>query len=268
MEYKKIQPDKALAGWLECYYEWTGMADSETVVQSPPTARTAIVFNLGAPTSASHGEGEKIAVPMAFVCGQFTSNYRLTLNGRIHMIGIVFRAWSIHDFFGVRMSMLVNNRMDLSLLLGDLAAAMHEQLTKSKTTEERVSILEKFLLERLPAAQKKLNVIDDAVAFIDDKRGVITVQEVAEKFNISKRYLEKRFLEKVGTSPKMYARTIRFSYISTIIANQDKVDWQEIVEQHGLHDQSHLVKEFMEFNKRNPSEYHQTHVEMVRFVKK
>ena len=39
------------------------------------------------------------------------------------------------------------------------------------------------------------------------------------------------------------------------------------VEEYGFHDQSHLVKEFMEFNQMNPSRYHMLHRELTRFVK-
>src|SRR3990170_1579171 len=63
------------------------------------------------------------------------------------------------------------------------------------------------------------------------------------------------------------ARIKRFGTLSNRVAHATTIDWQDVVFENGLHDQSHLVKEFKEFNKMNPSEYHQNHNEMTRFVK-
>lgn len=266
MRYQKFDPSPELGAWVECYYEWTGHAKNEIDVQSPPNARAAMVFNLAAPCSSYQYASPRQQVPMAFVCGQFTSNYHIVLQGPVHMRGIVFRPCGVHDFLGLRMSMLVNTRMDLKLVLNDQVEILRQNLLSEPGTTN--AAFEKFLHDRRPSAQERLNVINDVVAFVDQNRGDVTVHQMADRFGTSKRYLEKRFLEKVGISPKLYARMIRFSYISTLIAHKEKVDWQEVIEQHGLHDQSHLVKEFIEFNKLNPSEYHQNHNELIRLLSK
>ena len=102
---------------------------------------------------------------------------------------------------------------------------------------------------------------------LEQLKGCISVEEVATHLKISRRYLEKKFLEKVGVSPKFYARIKRFGNLSNKIAHNEKIDWQEIVMEYGFHDQSHLVKEFIEFNQMNPSAYHLAHKELTRFVK-
>lgn len=79
--------------------------------------------------------------------------------------------------------------------------------------------------------------------------------------------MEKKFLEKVGVSPKFYARIKRFVSLSKEVAYNENFNWQDIVFEYGFHDQSHLVKEFMEFNQMNPSDYHLKHKELIRFVK-
>jgi AraC-like DNA-binding protein len=123
------------------------------------------------------------------------------------------------------------------------------------------------MLSRVSEARKKITIIDEVLEFIDHKNGSITVDEVATKFRISRRYLEKHFLIKVGVSPKFYSRIKRFGALSNKVAHSEKIDWQDVVNENGFHDQSHLIKEFKEFNKMNPSDYHQNHTEMTRFVK-
>lgn len=139
---------------------------------------------------------------------------------------------------------------------------------KAATDEDKVKILEEILLTHLADAKSRLSVIDEAVELIDQKHGCITVQTVAEQLNISKRYLEKKFLEKVGVSPKFYTRIKRFTNLSKEVAYNKYLNWQDLVFKYGLHDQSHLVKEFMEFNQMNPTDYLTKHQELVRFVKR
>jgi hypothetical protein len=113
MRYQKFPPPAGLSPFVECYFIWEGEARESLDVQSPPNSFNAIVFNYGDPYKAYQNSSERMAVPKAFVCGSFTSNYHLVLKGTIGMTGIVFKPSALHNFFGLRMSQLVNNRMAL-----------------------------------------------------------------------------------------------------------------------------------------------------------
>ena len=268
MEYRKFTPCEPLMPFVECYFSWKGLAEEELDIQSPPNSFTAIVFNYATPYQSYQNNSMKMRAPKAFACGPFTSNYHLVLKGKIGMVGIVFKATALHNFFGLRMTELVNNRMALEHILPDETEPLLQAIETAVTDEDKIKILEAFVLTRLPEARARLSVIDDAVEWIDQHKGCISVVGVAEHLNISKRYLEKKFLEKVGVSPKFYARIKRFVSLSKIVAYSEKFDWQDIVFKYGFHDQSHLVKEFMEFNQMNPRDYHLKHNELFRFVKR
>lgn len=268
MRYQKFPPSAELNPFVECYFVWEGEAGESLDVQSPPNSFNAIVVNYSTVYDAYQNSPTRTPVPKAFACGLFTSNYHLVLNGKIGMTGIVLRATALHDFFGVRMSTLVNNRMPLQLLLPDKAETLWNNIKAASTDDERIKILEKFILTFLPAAKARRSIIDEAVQLMDQHHGCISVEMVATQLKVSKRYLEKKFLEKVGVSPKFYARIKRFVTLSKEVAYNKKFDWQDIVFQYGFHDQSHLVKEFMEFNQMNPSDYHQKHNELIRFLKR
>lgn len=267
MRYQKFTPVVALSPFIECYFVWEGEVVERTQVQSPPNCFGAIVLNYAEPTWAYQHSTAVSLVPDAFTCGLFTSNYHRVLLGKIGMVGIVFKATAIHNFFGLRMSNLVNSRMPLNLLIGEEADKLLESVKKAESDLGRIKYLEEFILGRLPDAKKRLSIIDEASEYIDQKEGLVSVDEVADHFRVSRRYLEKQFLEKVGVSPKFYSRLKRFSVISNKVAHSEKVDWQDVVLESGLHDQSHLVKEYKEFNHMNPSEYHQNHIELTRFIK-
>ncbi|MEJ0055555.1 MAG: helix-turn-helix domain-containing protein [Bacteroidota bacterium] len=268
MRYQKFPPHKDLGPFVECYYVWQGEARTLLDVQSPAFGYCAMVFNYGDTYKAYQNKEEVKVVPRAFISGQFTSNFHLLMKGVISTVGIVFKPTAPNYFFGIRMSHLVNNRMALSLLLDKEIDKLLPAIKHQATDTKRVEILENFLLSRLSEAKSHLSIVDEAVEFIDINQGCSTVDEVATYLKVSRRYLEKKFLETVGVSPKFYARIKRFGILSNRISHSEKIDWQQIVFEHGFHDQSHLAKEFTEFNKMNPSTYVMLHNEMTRFLKK
>jgi AraC-like DNA-binding protein len=268
MRYQKFPPADELQSFVECYFIWEGEARECLDVQSPPSSFTAMVFNYGDQYEAYQNSAARSAVPKAFVCGLFTSNYHLVLKGKIGMAGIVFRPSALHNFFGIRMSQLVNSRMPLEFLLQDKAQWLSTHIKAALNDEGRIKVLEGYVLSHLPDARARLSIIDESLELIDHHKGSISVEAIANQLKISRRYLEKKFLEKVGVSPKFYARIKRFGLLSNKVAHSEKVDWQDVVFENGYHDQSHLVKEFLEFNKMNPSDYHLKHNELIRFVKR
>ncbi|HSI76969.1 MAG TPA: AraC family transcriptional regulator, partial [Lunatimonas sp.] len=152
--------------------------------------------------------------------------------------------------------------------LGIVADEVHQKLKTSTEAAEKIKILDDFFTAYLANAQSKLNIIDDTIDYINHKNGMVSIEDVLSKFNYSRRYLEKKFHEKVGISPKLYARIKRFSYLSNIVANTKEIDWQDIVFENGFHDQSHLAKDYKAFNQMNPSDYHQKHRELIRYIDK
>jgi AraC-like DNA-binding protein len=267
MRYQKFQAASDLRPFVECYFIWEGEASDGLTVQSPPNGFSSMVFNYADPYIASQNNNPPMHVPKAFVSGQFTSNYTLDLKGQIGIAGIVLKPCCVHNIFGTRMSELVNSRVPLSYFPGLPEEILWTAVKDQGSDEGRTKILEELMISYLPAAKRGVSIIDEAVEYIDACKGCVSVEAVAQKLNISRRYLEKKFLEKVGISPKFYARIKRFGTLSNKIARQEKIDWQEIVVEYDFHDQSHLVKEFMEFNQMNPSQYHLVHRELSRFVK-
>jgi AraC-like DNA-binding protein len=267
MDYQKFKPAPELQPFVECYFIWSGETSSQLDLQSPPSGYAAIVFNNGDPYKAYQLNTDIHLVPNAFVSGQFTYNYHLVMEGKIRIAGLVFKPSGIYNYFKCRMSELVNTRKPLDLLLGRKADELLTALEASRDNQEKILILENFLKSHLLQAKQNLSIIEEAVNYIDACNGCISIEAVANHFKMSRRYLEKKFLEKIGISPKLYTRIKRFSVLSNKVAHLKNPDWQEIVLESGLHDQSHLYKEYNEFNRMSPNEYYNHNKELLRLVR-
>lgn len=267
MEYEKFFPEsdeeKAL---VVCYYRWRGDASPAIELQSPPTGFGAIIIIASQPYVAWQAEEDKQIVPSAFACGLFTSNYHLHLSGPVDVTGVVLKPSALYAMFGMRMSALVNSRVPLTIFNEERVASLQNHINGQSESRDRVSVLRAFIMERLVIARSRFSIVEDIIQWIDTNKGCVTIDEVAAKFHVSRRYVETQFLEKVGVSPKFYARIRRFSYLSNIIVRKPDLNWQDVVELGGFHDQSHLVKEFLKFNRMSPAEYIGNHKELIRII--
>ena len=130
------------------------------------------------------------------------------------MAGVVLKPTALHNFFGLRMSQFVNARVPIFLLPGLPEEILWTAVNSQSTDAGRIKILEELMHSYLAVAKTNLSIIDEAVDYIDSRKGCVSVEAVSEHLKISRRYLEKKFLEKVGVSPKILCayKTIRGSF--------------------------------------------------------
>jgi transcriptional regulator GlxA family with amidase domain len=81
------------------------------------------------------------------------------------------------------------------------------------------------------------------------------VGELAERYGRSMRQVERIFAERVGVSPKVYARLMRLKFGMRLGLAVDRPDWAGIAMEAGYFDQSHMVREFQAMNGATPVEF-------------
>ncbi len=236
MLYRKIRPSTYLHPFVECYYVWESAhtLPEPLEVSSPPNGFAAMVFNYGGLYWARRPDLSWGSVPNCFISGQFTSQYHVRLAGRIGMVGIVFKPAAMATIFGFNMIDFTDQRICLIEALGTQGIDLAHCIAVASSLNQRVQILETFLLEKLKTSRFVLNAADYAVDIILERRGMVTVKAVAEELRVSRRLLEKQFIRKVGLSPKYYARLRRLGVICARLIRQKQIDWQDIVFLGGL----------------------------------
>ncbi len=97
---------------------------------------------------------------------------------------------------------------------------------------------------------------------------MVHVADIMKEVFMSRRNFERRFFKKVGLSPKYYARISRMAHLMNLIAGKKKVDWQAIFNEYEFYDQSHFIKDFIEFTGRTPEQYIRENAELANIVEK
>lgn len=271
MQYLKFSPCKQLEPFIECYFIWQSVSApvQNMVVESPPTGFCSIVFNNGDPYFLHNKKYEKLEVPVVFVAGQAIYSYKLFLNGNISMAGIVFKPAGLASLFNLPVYEFTEERIALDKIFKEaVVTELSSSIQEQTEPAEKAKLLEAFVLKQAGKKLPEPDAIDEAANKIVQSNGLLHVNELIEQAYMSRRNFERKFFKKVGLSPKYYARIRRMSYIGNLIAGKAKVDWPTVFHNCEYYDQSHFIKDFIEFTGRTPQQYFEENRELSKYVDK
>lgn len=270
MYYRKFAPAAYLLPFVECYFAWEKqeMLKQPMPIESPPTSFTSMLFNYGDTYRVGNSKHASLLAPPAFLTGQATQSYKLELSGRIGMVGIVFKPAGIASLFGLPMYEFTDQRINLADVLGKPLQTLHEQIVEANGPVERVQLLEQFLNRQLLKKGDTFDRTDYAANLIVDRNGVMNVGELMDELYVCRRQFERQFLQKVGVSPKYYARIRRVGYLCAQLARQrwQVADWHDLIHHCGYYDQSHFIREFTQFTGKRPTLYVKDNLELSNYL--
>lgn len=223
MYYRKYKPPSVLIPYVECYFIWDseGPMEEDLVVELPPSGFCSIVFNYGDLYLLQNKKYERLIVPRQFISGQSIYSYKLFLRGNIGIAGIVFKPAALATIFKLPVYEFTEERIDLySVFKKDVIDKKVSRLAESLTEVQRVELLESFIMKQYQIRKPEPDYIDQAANFIVEQNGMLQVADLLKDSCMSRRSFERRFFQKVGLSPKYYARMRRIGYICNLISGK------------------------------------------------
>ena len=270
MRYKKFFPCSILSPFVECYFIWDSEGSLETtmVIESPPNGFCSIVFNYADPYYLQNKKYERLAVPMQFISGQSIYSYKLFLEGEIGVAGIVFKPAALATIFHLPIYEYTEERIDLYKVFKKSIVDKYANEIKISSEEQKVHLLEEFLMQQYRIQKPEPDYIDQAANFIVEHNGLLQVSDLLKDSCMSRRSFERKFFQKVGLSPKYYARVRRIGHLLSFVAGKRKADWPKILAECEFYDQAHFIKDFKEFTGRSPQQYLKENTELANYVEK
>jgi AraC-like DNA-binding protein len=199
--------------------------------------------------------GIRELAPRTVVVGPFT--YRraeLVLQGRFDVFTVHFQPAGFHQLFGVPMMELADRADDARSVIGLAILDFEHKLADARSFVERIRVATDFLLTRTDC-RKKPDAIAAMAMQLLQQRGALRIEQAAAGAGLSARQFDRKFREEVGTSPKLYARIVRFHAALTAKLTSDKNTWTAIAHDLGYYDQMHMVRDFHEFSAEAPARY-------------
>jgi AraC-like DNA-binding protein len=154
----------------------------------------------------------------------------------------------LHELFGLSLS------LD-HFIPKQKIADVEEQLASAVHNEERIAIVEQFLLSKLYNS-KPDRLISLAIQKIHAAKGIIKIKELTDALYISRDAFEKRFRKIAGTSPKQFSAIVRMKSITS--QRPKNLLLSDIAYDAGYFDQPHFNKDFKLFTGQTPTDFFTT----------
>lgn len=254
MVYKKVAPRKENRNIIQHYWFVDSLDNQQIQTQKIiPDGYPEMIFHLGDPYEINiSGQWERQGKNL--IAGQIRNSFHLRNTGHSKMFAIKFQPWFLFDWLNLDMSALKNQVIDMTPDILKMVAEIRTIALSNQTFDEKVNLIESWLISNFEAYNGSVPNGQKAVADILKKNGVINLKEIQASSGISERSLERYFKTRIGLSPKFYTRIIRFAYIFKLVQEKNK-KWADVVYQSGFYDQSHFIKNFKEFTGEDPGNY-------------
>ena len=219
---------------------------TEAVTPYPPAPHQSIIFYGENRIQMQKGEREFELQPASVIIGPQYTRVNVKVTGQLKAVRVDFHPGGLYRLLGIPMKALYDNGFDAREIMGSKLDAVEQQILDAPDGDTRKTIVEQFLLAQCGRLKEALP-IDAALQILLRFDGNLSIEKVASLSCLSPRQLERQCAERIGLTPKAFARIARFSKAYRLREAQPGLTWTTIAHEAGYFDQMHLIRDFKEF---------------------
>jgi AraC-like DNA-binding protein len=254
-----IQPHPALHPYVKHYLllhvNLQGVPDWQRIKPVPPDADQSLFFYPRSEVKAitNRTDESRTSASSIFVARQ-TSRINIQFGDDHLIIQVCFHPGFLYQFLG---KMPFNQFQDQELNAEDLTDTgmkdLNRQLREEIDYRQMISLIDSYLLTRITRIATNRHPIDQAIVALRTAEKPLSLNWLADQACLSTRQFERQFQERMGMSPKFYARVARFDRAFKQKAQHPNLDWLDVAYACGYYDFSHLMRDFRQFADVTPS---------------
>jgi AraC-like DNA-binding protein len=186
--------------------------------------------------------------------GLKTSWQDIVLDGS-PIISVRFKPEKIYQLTKIPASEFVDQTFQPVEIFGKTFDAFQDKLFNVKDTSDRLDLIENYFLHELKDANLKDDLLfKHAKGLIESSKGTIRIKQLCAELGVSQKTMENKFKGFLGVNPKEYCRLTRF--ICTVQQyNFSKTNLTQLAYEQSYSDQSHLIKDFINFTGLSPKDF-------------
>jgi AraC-like DNA-binding protein len=192
-------------------------------------------------------------IPTISVIGQPTARQDLQITHEYLMLYVRFQPGSLFKLLRIPMTMLTDQHVDATAILGREITGLYEQLGSCKVYDAMVNVLDNYFQKKLSGLKNESQPVDGIGRMILQNPQGFNLERTAKEACLSYRQFEKRFEQLIGITPKYYARICRFYQAFELKEYNPNLDWLSVAVSTGYSDYQHMVKDFKEFAGTTPN---------------
>jgi AraC-like DNA-binding protein len=257
MNYQTYKPHEDLNSIVKFYWTLEVPFDLKNQKQKiVPDGCVEMTFNFGDKIKRYTSENDFILHPNAMVMGQRTKSFDILPVGNVDTFAICFYPIGFVNYVKTPLENLVDKEIPISELFGqEEACELEQQMINAIHSQQRINIIETFLLKKLNEKNTISNIVNSTVEALLKTNGTTPINVIL-KDNISKRrQLERHFKKQIGISPKQLGKAIRLQATLNLLLNKKSETLTDIAYESEYFDQNHFIKDFKDLVGVRPKEF-------------
>lgn len=254
--FKKVIPSDSLVPHIDCFY----------IVRSENYNFNQLLFNDGVPTIVFMSSlkstvrisinGKITEIKSGWVSGGITRNtYIQNISNTDYLLIVRFSPLSFYDFFEVDSRIFKQKCIGIiEEILGTKGYLLATSIFTAENVDDKIHEIESFI-KNFKSKDSSLALLNEAIGLIKAQKGNISIVDVSNIVGANYKWLERKFSNHIGLTPKEFASIQRFIYTYIDLKESTDKDYLSIAVQNGFYDQSHLFRSFKSFVGVSPLQY-------------
>ena len=249
-QFLKASPHPALKQFIKEYWYLYSPKGNPNPLSNTPTPEEAIYFYPKSKPAILLDE-TFTKTPDTVIIRQLTERVDMKIPDDYLMFKIIFKTGGVHRLFGIPLSLFSNGYIETISVLGNDIKDLKEHIDNAKNFDEIVFYTEKYLLSQASKIKSKQLPID--LVINQTQLYQYSLDKLASDACLSNRQFERNFLNRIGVTPKMYQRVLKFNQAMKLKKEKPNQTWTNITHSVGYFDQMHLLRDFKQFTNTNPT---------------
>lgn len=253
MIYEEYGASPALAPFVDRLWALEGAVETAGVDPILPDGHAEIIVHAGDPFVHITADGRAERQEPTLISGQLTRAIQVAASGDTRVVGARFRPGGLHALLGLPQHELTDRVTPLTGVHARLARIIAHDVCSRQERHDLVAALDRALCAIAPGRPER-SPADAAAALALGRHGLVRVGDLAVRAGIGPRQLERLFRDRVGVSPKLFLRIVRFQEVlGALRSGAAPSGWAEVAATHGYYDQAHFVHDFKAFTGTTPA---------------
>jgi AraC-like DNA-binding protein len=185
-------------------------------------------------------------------------SYALTLKGLepVTSLGVSFTPTGAYRFFAGQLFATKDLFLNLEDIFCKETTILKEQMFEACSDQDKVHVFQSFLLSKLSRPKFQEPIVEQVTKRIISSNGLVSLTELSEQTNWSKRHLNRVFSEIVGQNIKSWSQSIRFKHLYQLLQKDCKENKEAIKAYYvAYYDQAHFIHSFKKVTGKTPNHF-------------
>ena len=185
--------------------------------------------------------------PRTSICGQQLSRYNFHVTSEYLMFRVNFQPGALYRLLRIPLCEFIDTWFEAELAISREITEVNERLANAVNYTNMVNIVEDYLTTKIKNVKTHIDPVDKVASYILTSPSLVSLDWLAQQACLCQRQFNRKFIERVGVTPKLFTRIVRFFNAYKYKEAHPDEDWFSIALRFSYTDYQHMVKDFKEF---------------------